>query len=285
MAGAAPWFEELPERLERELSDLHEVGATWQINEKARANGVLRLDSLMWPLDGGVVELAVDFPDLYPYFRPEVRAPRLQLPRHQAPGGGYLCLVNRDSRHWNVADTLVAFLTERLPLVMKAATTRDPEEATRLEEHQGEPFSDYLVYSALWMLVVDGTWTVPPNVTHGELRLGVDATLAATGPIIRGAVLQVLDPEGKVICEADTAFANVFTGRLSARWVRVDEVPFHLDPGTIVNELQSRQRNVVFGPPQPFGHQQIALLALLFDEEIGYRKHADSWLFALQRAP
>jgi Prokaryotic E2 family B len=285
LTGAAPWFEELPDRLDRELSDLHEVGATWQLNDAARAKGVLRLDSLMWPLDGGLVELAVVFPDLYPYFRPEVRAPRLQLPRHQAPGGGYLCLVNRDSRHWSVADTLAAYLTERLPLVMKAATTLDPEEAGALEEHQGEPFSDYLVYSALWMVVVDGAWTLPQEVRHGDLLLGVDPTLATTAPIIRGAVLQVLDPDGRVICEADTAFGNLFTGRLSARWVRVGSVPFHLEPGIVVNELRSRQQDVAFGPPQPFGHQHIALLALLFDEEIGYRKHAESWLFALQRAP
>jgi hypothetical protein len=281
VTASAPWFEEIPERLERELNDLAEVGASWQINQEAKVKGVLRLHTVLWPLLGGV-ELAVDFPDLYPYFRPEVRAPDLQLPHHQAPGHGYLCLVNRDTRNWDVDETVAEYLKKRLGRVIRAATTSDEGEASRLEEHQGEPLSDYLPYFGTSMLLVDGSWTIPRDTTQGELSIGLDSNLSARDGQVRGAVLEIRDQSRHVIAHADDAFRRLFTHQMSAPWARVERIPFHQDGGRIATDILADLRPLRFPPLRPCGSTRIALFGFLFDEEVGYRKRADSWLFALQ---
>ena len=251
VTAAAPWFEELPDRLARELSDLAEVGATWQVDEEARSKGVLKLSPLMWPFDG-ILELSVDFPDLYPYFRPEVGAPRLRLPQHQAPAGGYLCLIGRDSRHWHVGDTLAVYLKQRLPLVLTAVDTTDSRGAASTEEQQGEPFSDYLPYFGWAMLMVDGAWTIPSTATDGELLLGLDPRLSARDGLLRGAVLQVRDQNQQILGGAEPSFGKLFTQSLTAPWRRVGRIQFHRDPAAIVAELLA-ENHVAFPPLQACG--------------------------------
>src|SRR5579864_9007258 len=58
------------------------------------------LDLLVDTDDVGPVELRAEFPDFYPYVRPEVYATTLDLERHQNPFGKNLCLLGRRSDVW-----------------------------------------------------------------------------------------------------------------------------------------------------------------------------------------
>src|SRR5207247_934545 len=119
------------------------------------------------------MQLIAEYPDMYPYFRTEVRAVNARFGRHQSPIGGNLCLINRDTRNWDVADTLASFLQSRLPLLLKTVRSEDEAEVAALEEHQGEPISDYLPYHPAAMLLVDGSWRVPVDIQGGSLLVGL----------------------------------------------------------------------------------------------------------------
>jgi hypothetical protein len=282
---ARAWYESLPERLDRELDDLADAGATWQIDEEARCSGLLRLNPIWWPWGDQRLRLVAEYPDCYPYFRPEVRAPELKLPHHQIPGVGNLCLINRDTRHWNVNDTLATFLSSRLPMLIRTATTDDPQEAAALEEHQGEPVSDYLPYHGWTMLLVDGGWEVPAEEASGELLIALDPKVNIAHGGLRGAVLEVRGADGRVLCRASDALGRLFVARLPARWARIAVMPVATEPEDIFRQIAATTPAARFGPLRTVGASRLAVLGLVFPEELGYRKIGDSWVFALEWGP
>jgi len=114
------WWVRQPERYEYELAQLDAAGIDYSMDEVARDEGILRLDLSIPGEEGESLKLQVTFPDLYPYFRFEVRAPEIDLPHHQNPFSKNLCLLGRSTRHWNTSDTLAKFIRERVPLVLTA---------------------------------------------------------------------------------------------------------------------------------------------------------------------
>ena len=282
---ARAWYESLPDRLERELEDLADAGATWQIDEEARCAGLLRLDPVWWPWGGQRLRLVAQYPDCYPYFRPEVRAPDLNLPHHQIPGGGNLCLINRDTRHWNVNETLATFLSSRLPMLMSSVTTDDPQVAAAIEEHQGEPISDYLPYHGWTMLLVDGGWEVPGQEEGGDLLIALDPNLNVAQGWLRGALLEVRGADGRILCRASDSLGRLFSARIPARWARIAAMPVATEPGEILRQLAATTPAAKFGPRRTVGSTRLAVLGLVFPEEVGYRKIGDSWVFGLEWEP
>src|SRR5688572_17266816 len=71
-------------------------------------------------IGGARTTLAVDFPEFYPYFRFEVRAPQLSLPHHQHQLGKNLCLMPRGTEHWDLSKSLAWYLDTQLPKVVAA---------------------------------------------------------------------------------------------------------------------------------------------------------------------
>src|SRR5215213_8372033 len=82
--GLRPWWERWPGLLERELRTLAEAGIIYEVDEEARARGFIRL-RLTVVVGGEELSLVATYPDLFPYVRFDVRAPDLDLPRHQHP--------------------------------------------------------------------------------------------------------------------------------------------------------------------------------------------------------
>jgi hypothetical protein len=258
------------------------AGATWEIDEEARGSGLLRINRLAWRFGEERLELVAEYPDLYPYFRPEVRAPSLLLPRHQSPAGN-LCLVNRDTRNWDVDDTLATYLSKRLELTIRAARTSDPDEAANLEEHQGEPLSDYLPYFGSAILLVDGHWQIPDRETKGDLLVGLDPNLDLRQGLLRGAILEVRGSAGKLLAKAPDTLARLFRARVAAPWVRVGDMLALPDVGAILTNVRATAPTAVFPRAQSIGVSRVALLGLLFTEELGYRTTGQSWVFALEQ--
>src|SRR5688572_15956296 len=100
-----PWFEADPERLKQELDALGEAHIEYKIDDAARERGKLIL-ALTYDLGGEKVALEAEYPDLFPFFQPEVAAAKLSLARHQHPNGGNLCLLGRRTEQWHVDDTV-----------------------------------------------------------------------------------------------------------------------------------------------------------------------------------
>jgi len=244
--------------------------------------GLLRLDPLEWPWEGGFVSLVAEYPDFFPYFRPEVRTRDLQLPKHQDPIRGTLCLINRDTRNWSTHYTLATYLVERLPLVVTAATTGDLAMAASLEESQGEPISDFLPYLPAAVIMVDGGWVIPPDEVGGEMTIGVDPALPVGDGVLRGAVLEVKEATGSTICTALPRLGRLFPYRIASRWARLPSLPVASDAGAIVRAAVDATPTARFGPYRALAGCQVAVLGLVFPEEVGYRETKDSWVFAIE---
>lgn len=109
------WHEEFPKLLENLIGELENNGLETIINEELLVNGKIELECKVskniFDLDlSNDFELIINFPDSFPYFRPEVVAKGISLPRHQNLKTGNLCLIPRPSMYWNVGTSILIIL-------------------------------------------------------------------------------------------------------------------------------------------------------------------------------
>lgn len=140
------------ERLQWELEALAEAGYVYEA--PPITEGVFTI-TVTATVGGQNHHLEVDFPELYPYFRFEVRAPDLSLPHHQNPVTKNLCLIARPTDQWRVSDTLVAFLKERLPKTITAGTATDGSGVDEVD--QAEPITTYYPTTSEAIILIDGS--------------------------------------------------------------------------------------------------------------------------------
>lgn len=276
--GLAPWWERWPGLLEHELRELDQAGINYVIDEEARSRGFIRL-RLKATVGGEHLSLVATYPDLYPYVRFEVRAPDLDLPRHQNPFTKGLCLIGRATENWEVDDTLAGFITERLPLVIDIARSDDADEVAAREEHQGEPVSDYYTYAADSICIIDGSWQLDPGIEAGELIIGLEEN---SGLLLRGAVLEVRDSRGATLERIDPTVAALYQKRITGRWVRRPEHIREDDPSTFLNILASEHPHLGRSRGQVVSGGLLDVIAVVFPEELRWREEGDGWLFVVR---
>lgn len=124
-------FKDNPEFIDEELESLRKKGLEPKIVEREDypnrvvfecdiPNGTLGNDT------GKNIELEIIFPDNFPFFRPQVLAKNIHLPRHQHPFHMDLCLLPKETINWDIQD-IGSFLEDRLPKVLKEGRETDPE--------------------------------------------------------------------------------------------------------------------------------------------------------------
>ncbi len=266
------WWDRYPERLEAELEALRKAGIPFDEPEFIRDRGVIRLDTFP-DLNGEKLHLRASFPAFYPYARFEVQYLEGELPRHMNPFEKNLCLIGRGTDQWEVTDTLAQFLTERLPLVLEAASSGDEERVAELEDHQGEPFTAYYPYEEGSLILIDSDWAIPATVKQGELVVGWTVPLSGDGPL-RGIVLQVLDDHGGTLQIADPRLARLAAAQSRCPWVRLEAPPQTADPREIRRLAAERLQGRALNSP---------VVALVFPEEVRWRDYRDGWLFVAHR--
>ncbi len=266
------WWEQWPGRLDYELEELKRLSISYKIDEEAFKGGLLVL-TLTYNLNGKDIELEITFPELYPYFRFEVKAPFLDLPKHQNPFGKNLCLVGRSTENWDPRDNLAKFLSEQLPKVIDAQ--KGPVD---FEEQQGEPISAFYTYERQ-MILIDSAWQIPKDVNKGNLVLGIIEQL----DVSRLAVLRVEDKNKKVFATCHPSIKALYPREERGRWVRIAEALKINDP-----EQYYKQLIVQFPDLQNFSWKNIKganaqydVIGVTFPEEVGYNKYAGGWLFII----
>jgi len=211
------WWERLPERLDFEFEALRNVGYKFEKRDAEFARGVLLLDLVVPTDDHGEVNLVADFPDLYPYVRPEVYAPTLDLARHQNPFAKNLCLLGRRSDAWEPEMTLAALIRDQLKQVLEASEAENANDAAQLEEHQGEPITAFYTYSLDAAVLIGDDFSPPVFERAGEARFarlrGNDAVLT---------IAELRSPDGHVVSHVDQQLAGPFVNEFAGRWVRLE---------------------------------------------------------------
>ena len=284
-----PWWEEWPGLLDYELGQLEAVGIRHDLDEDyLREHGVVRIH--IWPEVGGAQkQMVADYPDLYPWFRPEVVSPDDDLPKHQAAFSKNLCLLPRDSDVWKPAeDTLAGVLGTQLRLVYESQRSPD---AANMEVHQAEPFTEYYERDGVGALVVDSSWRLG-TADHGTFEYGLWQYHIALGAAAHetrfvGAVLRVTDEAGNALASASDSVARQFTTTFRGRWQRLPE-PLRVEsaadaraalrehPSLATNNFRQVEKLKV----------EAEVVGLVFPVEAAYGgQTADGWMFIASFVP
>jgi molybdopterin/thiamine biosynthesis adenylyltransferase len=285
------WWERFPGRLEFELEALAAAGYSPVLEDAAKAAGVVRV-ALEAAVGGmGKVALTATFPDLYPYFRPEVAAPDLSLPHHQHPFAKNLCLLGRATNNWSPTDTLAALLLSQLDAAVGAGLASPPAGSERdalPEERQAEPFSDYYSYAPNVMCLIDGAWKLPAEATHGTLEIRfrgsrLPSNVKDAEAHTLGLVAQVRDQAALVIADAPEQLMRRFPhGGLQARWSRLATAV----PSDVPSEIWAAAEAADLGGVAPTSRSQsgsnLQVRAVVFPEEVAWRESGDGWLFVVR---
>jgi len=272
------WWEQWPGRLEHELEALTAAGIPFTIDEGARTNGAIKID-LHPIIDGEQLNLQAIFPDLYPYFQVEVLAPDLALDHHQNPFARNLCLIGRSSSNWRTTDTLADLIRVQLPVALKAGRADTPEISGAIEEHQGEPLSAYFDYPSEAVLMVDSSWSLPPESTHGELVIRLEDQAE---PILRGVVVEVRASGGEILARADSALSNCYPHCIHGKWFRVKRLVPQIDPRKFLEGYVREHQNITNFVGAPVSGWKMSVTGLVFPEELAYREKGDGWIFVVR---
>ena len=279
-----PWWEREVGRLEFELEQLNEAGIKYEVDEAAKARGLLLIHLEVIIENSKPIHLQALFPDLYPYFRFEIRASELDLPYHQHPFSKQLCVLGRATENWRPSDTLAKFIKERVPKVLASSQMTSRTDAGGIEEHQGEPFSDYYAYFDNSIILIDGGWNLGA-VDSGSLLIGLPQA-RRRGLELRGAVLEIRDLNNRLIADAAPEILRLFPQQINGRWVRVQE-PIHADrPELFLAELCKLDKRFEQEHWQSIDGYRYDVVGVVFPEEHRWRSvKADGWVFVTRAMP
>lgn len=294
----APWFEAEPDRLERELHALTAHGVVPLVDEAARSQGILKVSFTIegsnpaFQLDGLVdsVQLEATYPDNYPYFRPEVFALNISLPRHQNPIGKNLCLLPRSAAHWEPRWKLATYLVSQLPKVLQKGVVEDPAVLAADQDEQAEPASEFFVHAHA-PVIFDETGfelaSVPtaPITVLGRMQLGLPRK---AGLLTRMAVLETTDAAG-VVRKLPKGVGDVFPTQFSGHLVRLNQAPPFTHAGDGLHWLlalaKSQGLSTTFqSKPVPLaqGGMLRRVIGLQFPEEVAPGQLGMGWLFLIE---
>lgn len=280
------WVDRFPERFAYELEDFARRGLAFVLDEATLGReGRVELSGAL-EIEGEPVELVVRYPDSFPYFRPEVYAPNLGLPRHQNPIDRNLCLLDRSTRAWNASETAAHLVVTQVPQLL-ALLQAGGEALREGEVPQGEPISYYFP-------PLPGTFVLIPNELlelRPEARSGVGRIAFPPGEQallrVRGLLLSVSVRErggrSRRIAEAGPPLSDGYGGEsIELGWVRINELPGERDPQALLASAEAAVPASTRPRWQQVGDGEVAVTGLVFREEVEQGVFGDQWLFVVR---
>jgi molybdopterin/thiamine biosynthesis adenylyltransferase len=279
------WWKEYSLRYDDELAAFSRREASVNIDMTEQASGSIVL-KVVWPVDGGGLELIVRYPNHFPYFRPAIAAPSISLRYHQAPYTGDLCLIPQWTGAWRPEDLVADYIFEQLPKVLDAGSSDDKDKVVDFEVHQAEPRSGYYNYAPETFLLVEGSWNINPSEKNGHLLIGVGgkgshspADMIRKG--LRGAVLEVQNQSGHTIATLNDEIGSRYAGTtFKGQWVRLETAPNGRDENCFWEILQKEFPKVFDTIQKKASRNGEGLVGFIFPEEAKYRgAYSDGWVF------
>jgi hypothetical protein len=281
------WVDRYRERFEWELAEFQRLGLNFVLDEdELRRGGSVLLRGTIEVADAAdPVALVVRYPDSFPFFRPEVYAPELQLGRHQNPIDKNLCLLDRSTRAWDSDESAAHLIVEQVPHLIHVV--REGGETLReAEVPQGEPFSTYFPNEpGAVVLLGEEFLNLPPDVRSGTATIAAPSnqTLALR---LRGYMQSVTgaangDPERLATASGWTAdrFAGDST---TIGWARIDELPPRRSPLELLNAAKTVSTGAVRDRWHNVAGGAISVVGVVFREEVAQGEFGDQWLFVVK---
>jgi hypothetical protein len=280
------WVDRFPGLLEYELQEFEERGLTFELDEELLdEQGRVVLTGTL-PHEGTEIPLQVHYPDLFPYLRPEIVAPGLELSRHQNPFERNLCLLDRSTRAWSPSFTAAWLVAEQVPYLL-SLIDGDPEEMRQAEAPQGEPVSAYFhgVPGAA-IFIPQEVLDVPSDARAGSGRIAC-SVVEPPQLRLRGLVAELVEKKRnrktRTLARADEELAQRFSGKtLSFRWARVDELPASKTAEAVFEAIDAAQPGFASPPRHSTADGDIAVAAMVIEEEVEQGRFEDAWVFAVR---
>jgi molybdopterin/thiamine biosynthesis adenylyltransferase len=293
------WFEQDPQRYEKEITELQVAETDPKIDEELKAQGILRLqltiqsNNPVFDLPEGIPDLLLDvvFPSTYPYFRPIVYERQIDLKRHQNPFEKNLCLLGRSTDEWEPKTTLCKHLQSQLRKVLIQGNVTDPDVLNKDENEQAEPESEYYDTHLPGVIFDPSAYEQisdeePVFKKLGRIRMGVSATHAHS---TRFAVLQCKTNNEQVLSVLPANLSETYDETFNGTVYRLPSRPPQ-SPGEAfgwLKELLTAQgeRLVYSGGDKRLknGHLLQHVYALNFPEESStFHKTYTGWLFLIR---
>jgi hypothetical protein len=282
----ARWHESYPERLRYELEEFERYGLSFALDERRleQTGQVLLAGSIEHA--GQQIELQIAYPDSFPFMRPEVFAPGLDLERHQNPLEHNLCLLERSTRAWSVGDTGAWLVAERVPHLLELLQAGG-EQLREGEAPQGEPASVYFrAEEGAVVFVPEQMLCLPPEQKVGLLQV---ATGVNEPPqrLLRGclakAALRAHGGKKQVLAAYEQPLADRFAGqRIDGRWARLERLPDGTRPRDLLDAIVAVEPALATRRWQRLADgSEMSLYGAVFTEEVHQGIWEDSWLFVV----
>lgn len=281
------WVERFPGRLEYELADFEQRGLEFHLDEEIlrRQRRVVLRGEMTVEGEPDPVRLVVAYPASFPFFRPEVYAPELELSRHQNPFERNLCLLDRSTRSWSPTETAAHLVATQVPYLLHlirsgGETLRDGEAP------QGEPASFYFPpLPGTVVFVTDEMLQLPRDERVGVGRVSVGPN-EAPALRVRGLLNSVATRgrRGRIqrLASAPDELARRFGGAaIEMRWARLDAPPSSRDPEALLAEAVAANPGLPAERWQQVQDGHIAITGVVFSEEVEQGVVGDAWLFVV----
>jgi molybdopterin/thiamine biosynthesis adenylyltransferase len=145
-----------------------------------------------------------------------------------------------------------------------------------LEEHQGEPVTNYFPYLANSIMLYDSDWMTDVPITKGHLTIGIEGGAGAT---IRGAIVAVQDTNRNTLHQIQNEISERYKRSIPGRWVRLTEPILESDPDKFIAELVRINENLGQRIWQKVDGLGFDIIGVLFPEEVSWRETKESWMF------
>jgi hypothetical protein len=284
-----PWHERYEGLLERELAAFEKEGFKATVTS-GPPNSLDVVVGVLATIEGREFGLIVNYPDSYPFLRPHVMLEGDVFDRHQNPVDKNLCLLDRSTRAWRTSMTAASHIAEQLPKLL-ATLDAEPDERKGLEAPQGEPLTAFLrhVSGSVVLLPNLDAETAEAGAGCGVIRL-LDANHDLTEAPLRGVAATLTEradggkkkykPLGKA---NDELLARAHGDSVEYRWVRVV-----IGAGDLAGDGSAERLLAIATEQKPdlavfdykkAGAAEVAVLGLVFEEEVELDQRADAWSF------
>lgn len=224
-----PWFEHLAYRYQVEIAALNLSGLAYQ---ETKSDGQLVI-RVTYPHGDTEYELIATYPPSYPYFPFSLRSPNLPIGRHLGSNLQDICVLGDVQNKWDSgADTLAGIIRSQIPLVLNDHDLNSGGDLNAKEALRPSGFAHYLPDTRVFL----GDWSLPPDSTHGTMKLALEADRPPAAPL-RGAVIKCEDHTGRPIAAIsygllDALYAGNSCQKLDAKWVFLPQAPVTPDEAT-----------------------------------------------------
>lgn len=284
------WTERYPGRFEYEVQAFRDTeGLNFEVDaDELKRSGRVILRGTLARAGREPIELEVRYPDLFPFFRPEVFAPKEKFPRHQGLYRKNLCLLDRSTDQW-LTDNTGAWLVSVRVAHLLDLLDGTPEDMQMAEAPQGEPLTTYLPFPPAAVIFMPGEiGDAAVGEESGDITLSIGASeqpFHGLRSCVSSLAADVSGGKVKQLASVAEPLKSRFPNPVATgRWVRLSEMPEACDGASLLKAIRTapgyKKPRAVVRPSAPDGFPTRSYwFGVVLQDEVEQGVWKDTWFF------